>query len=62
MQQIRQHEANVAYYLMSLPLAAHHIHEELIEAASEYVQQCHAHNAEHLLWLDNIRGAGQMHH
>lgn len=47
---------------MSLPLAAHHIHEELIETASEYVQQCHAHNAEHLLGLNNIRGAGQMHH
>lgn len=61
MQQIRQHKANVAHHLMGCPLAAHHVHEELVEAAGQNVQQGNAHNAEHLLRLDDIRGAGQVH-
>lgn len=62
MQQIRQHKANVAHHLMGGALAAHHIHEELIETPSQNVQQRNAHNAEHLLRLDHVRCAGQVHH
>jgi len=62
MQQIRQHKANIPHHLMRCPLTTHHIHEELIEAAGENVQQGDTHNAKHFLRLHDVRRVGQVHH
>jgi len=62
LEQIGNHEPDVPHYLVGITLAAHHVHEELVEAAGQDVQQGDANNAEDLLWRDHVGGVGQVHH
>lgn len=61
LEQVWHHEPYVAHYLVGISLAAHHIHEELVEAAGQNVEQGDAYDAEDLLWRDHVCSVGQVH-